>query len=67
MWTVSKVNADSSSETKRVVFKLIEMNSTFVDKEVFAPNFPSDYIVSDVTSGTSVILQNPHPEIPLRE
>ena len=67
VWTVSKVNADSTFETRNVAFKRIEVNPTFTDEEAFAPVFPPDYIVSDGSSGKNVILQNPHPEIRVRE
>ena len=65
LWTVSKVNADSTFEIRKVAFKRIEVNPTFTDEEAFVPVFPADYIVSDVSSGTGVILQNPHPWIPI--
>jgi hypothetical protein len=65
VWKVSKVNADSTFETRSVAFNRIELNPTFTDEEAFAQAFPPDYIVSDVSSGTGVILQNPHPEIPI--
>ena len=65
VWTVSKVNADSTFETRNVAFKQIELNPAFTDEEAFAPSFPPDYIVSDGSSGKNVILQNPHPEIPI--
>ena len=65
VWTVSKVNADSTFETRNVAFKRIDVNPTFTDEEAFAPVFPPDYIVSDGSSGKNVILQNPHPEIPI--
>ena len=66
VWTVSTVNADSTFETKKVVFKRIDLNSTFTDEEVFAPVFPPNYIVSDLSSGRSVILQNPGLEMWLK-
>ena len=65
VWTLSKVNADSTFETRNVAFKQIELNPAFTDEEAFAPSFPPDYIVSDGSSGKNVILQNPHPEIPI--
>ena len=65
LWIVSKVNADSTFETRNVAFKRIEVNPAFTDEKAFAPVFPPDYIVSDVSSGTGVILQNPHPWIPI--
>lgn len=65
VWTTTTIKADSSFEKQRVVFKRIETNPSFADEETFAPVFPPDYTVSDVSSGTGVILQNPHPEIPV--
>ena len=65
VWTTTTIKADSSFEKQRVVFKRIENNPSFADEETFTPVFPPDYIVSDVSSGTGVILQNPHPEIPV--
>lgn len=65
VWTISTVRADSSFETRKVVFKKIEVNPTFTDEEAFAPVFAPDYMISDVSSGTGVILQNPHPRIPI--
>jgi hypothetical protein len=59
------IKADSSFEKERVVFKRIETNPSFTDEEVFAPVFPPGYIVSDGSSGRNVILQNPHPKIPI--
>jgi RNA polymerase sigma factor (sigma-70 family) len=63
--TTTKISADSSFEKQRVVFKRIETNPSFADEEAFAPVFPPDYIVSDASSGTNVILQNPGPQIPV--
>ena len=54
------------SPTKQVdvVFKEVELNATFNDAQKFLPVFPTNYIVSDVTSGNAKILQNPqHAEI----
>lgn len=58
-WTRSGVGAVPTPEVKKVVFKRIDLNPTFTDEEAFAPVFPPDYIVSDCSSGHSVILQNP--------
>jgi hypothetical protein len=44
-------------------FKEIDIAPSFTDQEAFAPVFPADYVVSDVTSGRAVMLQDPHPEI----
>ena len=58
-WTRSGVDAVPTPEVKKVAFKRIDLNPTFTDEEAFAPVFPPDYIVSDCSSGHSVILQNP--------
>ena len=58
-WTRSGVGAVPTPEVKKVAFKRIDLNPTFTDEEAFAPVFPPDYIVSDCSSGHSVILQNP--------
>jgi len=65
IWTTTKIKADASSEKQRATFKRVETDPAFTDEEAFAPVFPPDYIVSDVSSGKGVILQNPHPEIPI--
>jgi hypothetical protein len=65
VWTTTTTKADSSFEKQRVVFKRIETNPSFADEETFAPVFPPDYIISDASSGTNVILQNPGPQIPV--
>jgi hypothetical protein len=67
VWKVITVKEDSAIETRTITFKRIELNPSFTDEEAFAPVFPPDYIVSDMSSGTSVIIQNPHPEIPIAE
>ena len=58
-WARSGVDAIPTPEVKKVVFKRIDLNPTFTDEEAFAPVFPPDYIVSDLSSGHGVILQNP--------
>ena len=63
--TKTTINHDSAFEKQRVTFKQIEINPSFTDEEAFAPVFPPDYTVSDLSSGKGVILQNPHPEIPI--
>jgi RNA polymerase sigma factor (sigma-70 family) len=64
-WSSSEIDTIPTPAVKKVVFKRIDLNPTFSDEEAFAPVYPPDYIVSDASSGTSVILQNPHPEIPV--
>jgi hypothetical protein len=58
-WTRSGAGSVPTPEVKKVVFKRIDLNPAFTDKEAFAPVFPPDYIVSDCSSGHGVILQNP--------
>jgi hypothetical protein len=65
VFTTTTINADSSFEKRRVTFKQIATNPSFTDEAAFAPVFPPNYIVSDGSPGRNVILQNPHPEIPI--
>lgn len=64
-WAQSPMNAVPTPEERKVAFRRIDLNPAFTDEEAFAPVFPPGYIVSDVSSGHGVILQNPHPEIPI--
>jgi RNA polymerase sigma factor (sigma-70 family) len=64
-WARSSMNATPTPEVKSVVFKRIDLKPTLTEEEVFAPVFPPGYIVSDLSSGHGVILQNPHPEWPV--
>jgi hypothetical protein len=58
-WTRSGVDAIPMPEVKQVLFKRIDLNPTFTDEEAFAPVFPPDYTVEDLSSGHGVKLQNP--------
>jgi hypothetical protein len=58
-WTRSGVDAITTPEVRKVVFKRIDLNPTFTDEEAFAPVFPPDYTVEDLSSGHGVKLQNP--------
>ena len=58
---------DSSFTKQRVVFKRIEIHPSFTDEEAFAPVFPTNYFVTDLSSGNGIILQHPHPEISIRK
>lgn len=42
-----------------VEFKMVELNPAAKDEQIFSAVFPSNYIVSDVTSGQAVLLQQP--------
>jgi RNA polymerase sigma factor (sigma-70 family) len=65
--TTTTIKDDASIEKQRVLFNHIEINPSFTDEDAFAPVFPTNYTVSDLTSGKGVLLQNPHPEIPVRK
>jgi hypothetical protein len=65
-WTIAKVRDGVTVETTRVTVKRMELHPTFTDEEVFAPDFPEDYIISDMSSGKGVTLQKPDPEVWLR-
>jgi hypothetical protein len=58
-WKRTTIKPDSPPKHIDVVFKEVDLNPTFTDEQVFKPAFPTNYIVSDVTSGTATILQNP--------
>jgi hypothetical protein len=59
VWKRATIIPGSPTEQIDVVFKEVELNATFNDGQVFLPVFATNYIVSDVTSGKSVILKNP--------
>lgn len=47
-----------------VVIQEVELNPDFKTEEVFSIEFPTNYIVSDVTGGKAVVLQQPVPSAP---
>jgi len=59
VWKRTTIIPGSPAKQVDVVFKEVELNATFDDKQIFLPTFPTNYIVSDVTSGNAKILQNP--------
>jgi DNA-binding transcriptional regulator of glucitol operon len=63
VWRWTRV--DNGVATERVVtFKEIDLTPSFSDESVFAPAFPTNYFVSDMTlPGTAVLLQNPSPDL----
>jgi hypothetical protein len=61
-WMTIKSKQGTLVERLERVFKKIDLNAKFTDQEAFAPVFPTNYVVSDVTFGEGVILRNPHPE-----
>jgi hypothetical protein len=64
VWKRTTLAPGSPARQIDVVFKDVELNATFDDKQVFLPVFPTNYIVSDVTSGNAKILQHsPHSRI----
>ena len=64
-WTTSTTRAGVVKGCQ-VKFKALDLHPSFSDLDIFAPRFSSNYIVSDVTSGTGVILQQPGPRLPIR-
>jgi len=61
VWKTSLVK-DGVVKERHVVFKEIDPNPTFIDEEIFTPSFPTNYNVSDMTSGTAETLQRALPE-----
>jgi hypothetical protein len=59
VWKRTIITPGSPMKEIDVAFKEVALNATFNDRQVFLPVFPSNYIVSDVTSGKAAILQNP--------
>lgn len=59
IWRITKTKPGTMDEETVVVFKEVEWNPIFKDQEVFWTQFPSNYLVADVTSGPGVILQKP--------
>jgi hypothetical protein len=63
VWKTLTSEPGSPPKQFDVVFKEIDLSGAFTDEQVFAPAFPSNYIVADVTLGAAVVLQNPRPEV----
>jgi len=61
VWKRTTMIPGSPPKQIDVAFKKVELNATFDDKQVFLPGSPTNYIISDVTSGNAAILQNPLP------
>lgn len=59
VWKRTSLKPDSLPKHVQVVFREVELGYTQNDEMVFSTAFPSNYIVSDVTSGEAVILQKP--------
>ena len=57
IWNTYTLGKDSFKK-KLITFKEIEVNPSFSDTEIFTPKFPTNYSVSDVTSGQGVLLQS---------
>ena len=63
VWKTSTIEKNSSRSERRVKYLEIEKSPTFEDSVVFAPAFPGNYSVSDITSGTGVLIQNPYLDL----
>jgi hypothetical protein len=59
VWKRTTLKPGSPTKQLDVVFKEVELSSTFNDEQVFLPVFPTNYIVSELTSGQAALLQNP--------
>jgi hypothetical protein len=59
VWKRTTIIPSSPTRQIDVLFKEVELNATFNDRQVFLPMFTTNYIVSDVTAGKAAILQNP--------
>lgn len=59
VWKRTSMSPDLPTKQVDTVFNEVVLNATFDDKQVFLPVFPTNYIVSDVTSGNAKTLQNP--------
>jgi len=59
VWKRTTIKPGSPPKQLDVVFKEVELSPTFKDEQVFSPEFPTNYIVADLTSGQAVVLQKP--------
>lgn len=59
VWKRTTIKPGSPPKQLNVVIKEFELNPSFSDEQVFSTVFPTNYIVSDVTSGQAVVLQKP--------
>lgn len=60
-WHTSTFKAGSPPQEFVCFASKVETGPTFTETAVFSPNFPTNYTVSDITFGTGILLQNPHP------
>lgn len=63
LWKVTHFKNGRWAKETTVRFTEIDLVGKFLDEEIFSTTFPSNYTVGDVTSGKSILLQNPRPEI----
>ena len=61
VWKRTTIKPGSPAKQVDVVFKEVDLNPTFKDGEVFLTVFPTNYTVSDVTSGQAIVLQKSFP------
>ena len=59
VWKRTTIKPASPPKQVDVTFKDVDLNPTFDDEQIFSPNFVTNYIVADVTSGQSVVLKKP--------
>lgn len=62
-WSTKTAGVGVIKREQIVDLREVDTVVAFTDEEIFAPNFPTNYTVSDVTSGKGVTLQlaPPHP------
>ncbi len=61
-WYFRSVDRSGAYLEKTVRIVELDWAPVLADAVIFAPRFPSDYLVSDVSSGIGVVVQDPHPE-----
>jgi hypothetical protein len=59
VWKRTTMTPGSPAEQIDVVFKEVDFNPVFNEGKVFKPEFPTNYIVTDVTSGKATVLHKP--------
>lgn len=60
-WDVTKTSPEKEFKTERLRFDEVDLKGQFDDRAVFAFSAPTNYLVTDGTSGIGKIIQNPVP------
>jgi hypothetical protein len=64
VWRRILSNPGSPPKHVEVVIQAVELDPAFKTEEIFSTVFPTNYVVSDVTAGPAVVLQQPTPSAP---